>query len=384
MGRKAVEDTEFTKSPTIDTVAQKCGLSRTTVSAVLRGEAQRYRISEKTESLVRSTADQLGWTANFFARSLNKKSTGTIGVLFPDIFEHFMGEIIRGIEGVLQSENIRLLLSTSRFQADEELRAIQAFRYRGIDGLIIAPYAPFSGTPYRTEALIEAIGSLPTVVIDRSPGELDPLSQGYGLVIQKDREAAYEATKLLANRIRSRPDIPWYREVVFVGFDLAASSLKNRLAGYRDAMEELGLQSMEVLLQERNPASSDLIRGLETIQNRYRSPKAYLVSTEGLAYKVASILYGQGFRIGKDLHIARFGLDPPYVSTGLIGIEQPHRAMGAEATRLLLDLLRGLEPKKIELDLHFRLPPGSRHDQSLSGPPWPTEFFQEGAYYEEK
>jgi DNA-binding LacI/PurR family transcriptional regulator len=384
MGQKETEDPGISKSPTIDTVAEKCGLSRTTVSAVLRGEAQRYRISAKTESLVRSVADQLGWTANFFARSLNKKRTGTIGVLFPDIFEHFMGEIIRGIEGVLQSENIRLLLSTSRFQTEEELRAIEAFRYRGIDGLIIAPYAPFSNTSYRPEDLVGAIGTLPTVVIDRSPGDLDVQAQGYGLVIQKDREAAYGATKLLANRVRSRPDIPWYREVVFVGFDLAASSLKNRLEGYRDAMEELGLQPMEVLLQERNPASSDLIQALETIQSHHRLPKAYLVSTEGLGYKVASILYGQGFRIGKDLYIARFGVDPPYVSSGLIGIEQPHRSMGAEATRLLLDLLRGLGPKKIELDLHVRLPWDYHQKQSLSGPLWPTEFIPEGAYYEEK
>lgn len=219
------------------------------------------------------------------------------------------------------------------------------------------------------------------MVIDRCPEGLDPLARGYGVVVQKDREAAYEATKLLAKRVMSRP---WYREVVFVGLDLAASSLNNRLAGYRDAMKEMGLQSMEVLLQERNPTSSDLIQALESIQSCYRRAKAYLVSTEGLGYKVASILYGQGFRIGKDLHIARFGLDPPYVSTGLIGIEQPHRAMGAEATRLLLDLLRGSEPKKIELDLRFRFPRGSHQAQSLSEALWPTEFIPEGAYHEKK
>ncbi len=384
MDRTGTADTRRTKSPTIDTVAQTCGLSRTTVSAVLRGEAQRYRISEKTEALIRSTADQLGWRANFFARSLNKKRTGTIGVLFPDIFERFMGEIIRGIEGVLQGENIRLLLSTSRFQTDEELRAIEAFRYRGIDGLIVAPYAPFSGTPYRTEDLVEAIGGLPTVIIDRYPEGFDPLAQGYGLVVQKDRDAAYEATKLLANRVPSHPDIPWYREVVFVGFDLAASSLKNRLQGYREAMEELGLRTMELLLRERKADSSDLVQGLETIRKEHRSPKAYLVSTEGLAYKVAAILYHQGFRIGKDLHIARFGLDPPYVATGLIGIEQPHRAMGAQATRLLLDLVKGEEPKKIELDLSFRLPQGNHGAGSFPGPLWPNEFILEGANNEEK
>ncbi|GAB1482250.1 hypothetical protein MASR2M78_10650 [Treponema sp.] len=166
-------------SVTIDTVAAACGLSRTTVSVVLRGDGERYRISQDTSDRVRGAAESLGWKANYFARTLNRKKSGTIGVLFPDVFERFMGETVRGIEEALAEADYRMLLSTSRFDSDEELQAIKAFSYRGVDGLLIAPYVPFSSKPSRTSELICAIGKLPCVVLDRAPEGLDPLASGF-------------------------------------------------------------------------------------------------------------------------------------------------------------------------------------------------------------
>ncbi|GAB1482251.1 hypothetical protein MASR2M78_10660 [Treponema sp.] len=66
--------------------------------------------------------------------------------------------------------------------------------------------------------------------------------------------------------------------------------------------------------------------------------EAWLVSTEGLAYKLAFLLEKRGFRIGQDIQIARFGIDPPWVQTGLLGLRQPHRALGKKATELLIRL----------------------------------------------
>jgi DNA-binding LacI/PurR family transcriptional regulator len=321
---------------TIDTVAAACGLSRTTVSAVLRGDAERYRIAAPTALRVRQAAEALGWKANYFARSLNRKRTGTIGVLFPDVFERFMGETVRGIEEALAAADCRMLLSTSRFDPDEELRAIEAFAYRGVDGLIVAPYAPFAGGPSRAEELTAAIGQTPCVVIDRAPDGLRPAEAGYGLVVQADRAAAREATRHLAlASARRGPGGTGPARVAFLSFDLAASSVRERRAGYREAAAELGLERREVLLRELNPDSGDLAAELERIDAGPDRPAAWLVSTDGLAYKLAALLSERGRRIGEDALIARFGIDPPWMATGLAGLRQPHRELGRRATELL-------------------------------------------------
>ncbi len=357
--------TKTGSAPTIDTIAARCGRSRTTVSAVLRGEAERYRISAATEAEIREAAAQAGWRPNFFARSLNKKRTDTIGVLFPDVFERFMGETIRGIEAVLQGAGMRMLLSTSRFDPDEELRAVEAFRYRGVDGLIIAPYAPFAGGPSRSGELVAAVGDLPCVVLDRVPDGLDPAAAGYGTVLQADRDAAHRATLFLA---RGPDGVDTPEPVAFVGFDLSASSLKERRRGYREAAAELGLEPAEILLSELNPRSSDLSDAVARLDRGAGRPRGYLVSTEGLAYKLAAVLTGRGRTLGQDVRVARFGVDPPWIATALIGLRQPHRELGAAAVELLLRLADGREcaAEPVLLPVEILPPPIRREGRPIT------------------
>ncbi len=351
---------------TIDTIATACRLSRTTVSAVLRGQGRRYRIAAETEARIRAAAEQSGWRPNYFARGLNKKRSATIGVLFPDVFERFMGETIRGIESVLQQADYRMLLSTSRFDPDEELRTVAAFRDRQVDGLIIAPYAPFAGAASRAAELQTAIGPLPCVVIDRKPEGLDPVAAGYDFVVQGDRDAAYRATRYLAlGASDTSPPVGRIRRVAFLGFDLAASSLRDRRRGYLDCAADLGFEPREVLLRERDAASEDLRRAVRDLQADRSLPEAWLVSTEGLAYKLAALLREiVGLSPVATLvavRIARFGIDPPYLSTGLIGLRQPHREMGARAAELLLQRLENGDAPHIaaRMELPVQLEPSS-------------------------
>lgn len=366
-------------SPTIDTIAALYGCSRTTVSAVLRGQASQYRIAPATEASIRETAEKEGWKPNFFARSLNRKQTATIGVLFPDVFEHFMGETIRGIETVLQEANLRMLLSTSRFNPEEELRAVEAFRYRGIDGLIIVPYTPFTGSYSRSVDLPETIGSLPCVVLDRIPDGMDPSSASYGFVYQADYDGAYRATRLLATDLHNPLVSQTYKRVAYISFDLAASSIRHRLLGYRAAISELGMKGIEILLQEQNPEASDLTEALDRIDRGPKKPEAYLVSTAGLADKLAAILSSRGHTIGDDVYIARFGMDPPWIRTGLIGIRQPHREMGMRGAELLLKLVESrfgnaqnlpnqlkAQERTIELPLEILLPTKTKNCLSVT------------------
>ncbi len=339
------------KASSIDTVAADCGLSRTTVSAVLRGEAERYRISPATAARVRASAETLGWKPNLFARALNRKTSGTIGVLFPDIFEHFMGETVRGIEDCLAEYDCRMMLSTSRFNPQEELLAIEAFTRRGVDGLIFAPYATFATDPRgaRTAALVEAIGTLPCVIIDRTIDGLIPSEHGWDFVVQADRVGAMQATVRLAGTEA--------RRVGLISFDLGASSLRERRAGYAEAAQELGFDGFEILLNARDSSSPDLRDALNAADRLTDRPSAWFATTEGLGLKAAALLEDRGYRIGSDVLVGRFAADSGGFRTGLLGVRQPHRELGRQAGRVLMDRIEAnegstrLSPRSITLSV---------------------------------
>ncbi|MHC4256596.1 MAG: LacI family DNA-binding transcriptional regulator, partial [Planctomycetota bacterium] len=83
---------------TLKSVAQELGLSESTVSRVLNGHADKYRISSKTKKAVLRLADKLQYSPNRLARSLRLSKTHTIGLIIPDISNPFFATITRFIE----------------------------------------------------------------------------------------------------------------------------------------------------------------------------------------------------------------------------------------------------------------------------------------------
>lgn len=350
------------RNATIDTVAAACGLSRTTVSTVLRGDAERYRISPATARRVRDTASMLGWKPNIIARALNRKRTGTVGVLFPDVFERFMGQTVRGIEETLAGTDSRLMLSTSRFDREEELKAVEAFVRRGADGLILAPTAPFS--PERPDAawfdeqerratqLARTIGPLPCVILDRIVDGMENVARGWDLALQDDEGGARAAVAAMS----AAPELPRPARVGLVSFDLAASSIRRRREGYRAAAAELGFAPLELLLRSRDQGSGDLEDALRAAVTGPDAPTAWLATTDGLGLRTAAILESLGLRVGRDVQVARFGTDPEGLRTPLFGIEQPHRELGRTAARLLTERIAAAEKDEFPPQRRVALP----------------------------
>lgn len=71
--------------PTMKSIAEDLGVSRSTVSFVLAGEAERRRINPETAERILKRAQALGFRPNYFAQALNTRKTGAIGLVFPDV-----------------------------------------------------------------------------------------------------------------------------------------------------------------------------------------------------------------------------------------------------------------------------------------------------------
>jgi DNA-binding LacI/PurR family transcriptional regulator len=69
---------------TLRELAERVGLSRTTISMILNDVPEATRFPEETRQRVVASAKRLGYRPNYFARSLGKRRSYLIGVIAPD------------------------------------------------------------------------------------------------------------------------------------------------------------------------------------------------------------------------------------------------------------------------------------------------------------
>ena len=327
---------------TMKSIAADLGVSRSTVSFVLGGEAEKHRINPETAQRIVKYAEDIGFRPNYFAQALNRGKTGSIGLVFPDVHEIYMSEMLRGIDEVFARHDATMMLSSSRMCRRLEMRNIDSLLYRGVDGLIIIPCADFNSKPTGVASLARVIAKskLPAVCVDRVPDDWTGSS-----VVQDDRSGAREAVDLLVRRGAKR--------VACISFNLAASSIASRIAGYHDALREHGRVAdprLLVLLDQIDAQANDLsdaIRALLALGEDER-PDAWFVTTSGLSYRTRDLTVSLSGDAAAPL-IARFGADPPFFTSGMISVHQPHREIGRQSAELLFKLMAdpGAEPTQI-------------------------------------
>ncbi|MGD9938668.1 MAG: LacI family DNA-binding transcriptional regulator [Clostridia bacterium] len=351
---------------TMQDIASQLGLSRTTVSLVLQGRGDEYRISRSTQNLIRARVAEADFRPNYFAQALTSGKSAVIGAIFPDVFEPFMSNLVRGIESVLYERVYSLTISTSRFDARREQALVDKTVWQGADGIILVPTMPFNGqAPYDSSHLYPLLDlDYPLVVVDRTIPGLSThrvVQDDYGMT-----RAALEG--LLAkleqsNDARGKPGAsrgtpeasrgtPGYRlHIVCVSFDLAASSVRARIQAYEDVMKAAGLQTEIIFLGHLDPDSTDLADAVHGLVDSGSDPDAWFVTTAGLAEKLHWLLNRPedlpGTRPGSYPGkppiplIVRFGSSSRWLESPFVDIPQPHEKMGVAVASLILDLIDG-------------------------------------------
>ena len=237
---------------TIRDVAEIAGVSTATVSRVMAPENS-ISVAEKTRNRVMEAANELGFRMNFAARSLKRKATMAIGVVFPELANDFFMDVAEGIERELHSNGYTMLLSSSRNSIEEEKRHISLLADRMVDGILIIP----AGSQGEHLQSLSDQG-MPIVLLDR-------IVEGTYLdaVTSNNEEGTFNLTKALMS--------DGYKRIAFVGGDITISTARERLSGYARALAEAGIKPepswiclggmevedgyrlMESLLEKQNP-----------------------------------------------------------------------------------------------------------------------------------
>lgn len=124
---------------TVFTLAQKLGLSSSTVSYVLNGKARQYRISNKTAARVLALARELDYVPNLLARDLRKQHTGVIGVAFGDLLDNWAHRFMQGMLSELEPRDYNIRISCHFWDSERERREMESFTQHRVDGIICIP-----------------------------------------------------------------------------------------------------------------------------------------------------------------------------------------------------------------------------------------------------
>lgn len=314
---------------TIGDVARTAGVSVATVSKVING---RYGVALETEIRVQEVIQQLGYESSIVARSLRSRRTNVIGILVAE-FEPFSTELLKGISEAVEGTGYELLAYSGGLGRHDrvgwEQRSLSRLAGTLIDGAVLV-----------TPTVVTVHDTIPVVAVDPHTGPSGPPT------IDSDNLAgARAATEHLIGL--------GHRRIGFLGGRPDLESARLREEGYREALKEAGLDIDEGLMRVGGyrPDLADLpAHELLSLPDR---PTAIFAANDLSAIRTMEVARQLGLRIPDDVSVIGFDNVPESALTEppLTTVAQPIHTMGAEALRMVIDLIAG-KPR----DPHLRLP----------------------------
>jgi LacI family transcriptional regulator, galactose operon repressor len=204
-------------------VAAAANTSAKTASRVINGDP---RVAEETRARVEQAVRDLGYQPDPLARSLRKGTDDTIGVVIDSVADPFFASVTGEIERLALKRGITVIIASTNRAPDRERSVLEGLAQRRVAGLIVAPVSA-DHTYVRTLPC-------PVVFVDRRARNVTA-----DAVVVDDREAAATAVRHLITH--------GHRRIAFIGDGPDLDTARLRLAGYRDALAEAGIDEETVL-----------------------------------------------------------------------------------------------------------------------------------------
>ena len=266
-------------------IADRTGFSVNTVSLALRDSA---RIPEATRQLIHDAAKQLNYLPNQIAKSLVSRETKTVGLVLTDITNPTLTRAAQAIELALSERGYSTLFATSNNDIDEEIKVLEMFRSRQVDGMLIYP------SNHRRLDHIRRLrkANYPVVLLVGDP------DAGVDAVCIDERKGAFKATRHLIDLGHTR-----------IGIIDTAHQLGNleKREGYLAALSEAGIGFDPVL--SIDPEGHTVVRGynaMERLLGAGGKPTAVFVANDSLAIGALRWVMTHGYRVPGDIAIVGF------------------------------------------------------------------------------
>lgn len=231
---------------TIKDVAKKCGLSITTVSLVLNNKDS--RISEKTKQMITEVAQELNYVPNRMAVGLATKKTLTIGLIAAEAKSHYYSSLVQAAEAACRNAGFFLMLYNLSYQSEKTLQNTFQTVIQNVDGIIFDP--SFCSVLHSQDLLkLLTNAKIPVITLSSISSQMVP-----GSIVIDRRQSAYIAAAHLLSLNHKKIGCLFPPPGLNISLPL--------LDGYRDAMEDSGLEPDEELIIEEDGSADAAARAL--------------------------------------------------------------------------------------------------------------------------
>jgi LacI family transcriptional regulator len=309
---------------TLNDVARGCGVSRATVSLVLRGSPL---VHADTRVRVEAEMRRIGYVYNRAAANLRARSSSSVALVINDLSNPFFAEFAAGVDEALAAAGCVMLLGSSGESVERQQAVLASLLEHAPAGIILSPAEGSDGT-----AVAHTIGKhMPVLVFNRELG-----GDWDFLAMDNVRGATLATEHLIALG---------HRRIAFFGGHRGSSSCQQRHEGYIAALRAADIEPEPRWRIDTAPTRLEAARQCGALFASDPCPTAAVCYNDAVALGLQLGLMARGLRPGSDFAVVGFD-DIPEASVSvppLTTIATEPRARGRQAAECILARVRNAQ-----------------------------------------
>lgn len=321
------------EGPTLDTVAERAGVSRATASRVLAGSP---RVSDRAREAVLAAAAELAYVPSQAARSLARRRSDALAFVVSESGDRFFSDpffagVLRGAQAAA-AQHRRQLLFVVVANDDDRARLAEFAAAGHVDGAMFLSVHGNDPLPGRIAKL------MPVVLAGRPPGR-----SALPYVTPDNVTGGRLAARALLARGR--------RNLAVLAGPADMSGSEDRLVGFTAELAEAGLELAPERVRPGDFGMRSGRRGMAELLEAGIPVDGVFAANDLMAVGALRVLHDHGLRVPEDVAVVGYDDVPIATETQppLTTVRQPLDAMGRQMTRLLIDMLDGAPGASVTL-----------------------------------
>ncbi len=319
---------------TMEEVAKRAGVSKTTVSRIINGNYE--YVNETTKEKVLKVINELNYKPNALAKSLKQVKTNVIGIVLSNLQNPFWSQVLEGAEDICRNSGYNLMICNSNDDPKLEEEFIEDLKSKQVDGIIVNPtmknkslYQQLVDNKYPMVAInrkIEGI-HINTITVDNVKGSM--------LAVQRLIDVGRKSIALIIyppNGISPRLE---------------------RIEGYKAALTNNGIEIDKTLIKIIDERKGSVKETVHDLLNQKHRPDAIFSTNNMMTLEILEGLKELNIKVPEDLSL--IGYDETvwakHLAPPLTTVNQPSYQMGERAAMNLIELLKKKGDNEVEITL---------------------------------
>jgi DNA-binding LacI/PurR family transcriptional regulator len=305
---------------TILDIAKRLEISKSTVSRALRNSSD---INQETRDAVLKTARELNYVPNYFASSLVKRKSYSIGIVVPELITNFFSQFIIIAQKAASIGGYEVVICHSNESFSNEIEVLKRLFAYQVDGIILSLS---SETKSLDHLRIFQDAGIPLILFNRIKSRT-----AFPKVVADDYHGAYTGVEHLIKN--------GYRKIGHIGGPKNLQISKDRLRGYSNAVIQHGLELNPNWIYYHDLTTEGAKKCVRALLENRSEMDAVFAINDPAAIQLIIEAKARGIRVGPDLGIVGFSNDSrsEIIEPSLTTLEQPLEKMAEACIHLLLN-----------------------------------------------